>query len=365
MVGLGPYISAIGHMVVLGWVFVVSDLPSKQPPAAPLEVSVISPEQFAIIANNTPPDIGATDVAQPQTPAAPQVPTLSSTAVQGDTAPTVTLPVGPQAVSKDAVPKAIPTAVPTPKEVAFLAPPPPNTPEISDETSRPRVAPRVAPRSAPPPPSGVDISDINRDGPGNTPSDTPPEADKATAQAEATTRTVTEAEEKLEQESAAPARSRPPKGRPTDLASAAPAPAANGVIQDALNAALAAALAESAAATGSVAPQTENGVLTTAEALGLQQAIQMCWNVGSLSSAAMSTTVTIGFEMDQDARPLPSSLRLVTFTGGSDAGARQAYEAGRRAILRCGAQGFDLPPEKFDAWRAVEMTFNPDQMRLR
>ncbi|MEM6478789.1 MAG: energy transducer TonB, partial [Pseudomonadota bacterium] len=42
-----------------------------------------------------------------------------------------------------------------------------------------------------------------------------------------------------------------------------------------------------------------------------------------------------------------------------------AFEAARRAIIRCGAKGFDLPSEKYDQWKEIEMTFNPEQMRTR
>jgi hypothetical protein len=42
-----------------------------------------------------------------------------------------------------------------------------------------------------------------------------------------------------------------------------------------------------------------------------------------------------------------------------------AFDAARRAIIRCGAKGFDLPAEKYAQWREVEMTFNPESMRIR
>ena len=42
-----------------------------------------------------------------------------------------------------------------------------------------------------------------------------------------------------------------------------------------------------------------------------------------------------------------------------------AFEAARRAVLRCQRGGFDLPIEKYDHWRDIEMTFNPEKMRRR
>ena len=50
---------------------------------------------------------------------------------------------------------------------------------------------------------------------------------------------------------------------------------------------------------------------------------------------------------------------------GRRAAAKQAYEAARRAILRCQGEGFPLPPEKYEQWRVVEMTFNPSEMVIR
>ena len=44
---------------------------------------------------------------------------------------------------------------------------------------------------------------------------------------------------------------------------------------------------------------------------------------------------------------------------------RQAFEAARRAIIRCGSRGFPLPAEKYDQWREVEMVFNPEGMRMK
>ena len=51
-------------------------------------------------------------------------------------------------------------------------------------------------------------------------------------------------------------------------------------------------------------------------------------------------------------------------TGRGRITARQ-IEAARRAIIRCGADGYKLPPEKYDQWRDIEMTFNPEKMRIK
>jgi hypothetical protein len=124
-------------------------------------------------------------------------------------------------------------------------------------------------------------------------------------------------------------------------------------------------------------PRTETGTatsrpdvpvgppLTSGEREGLRLAVQACWNVGSLSTEALRTTVIVAVEMDPSARPVVNSVRMIGSEGGSDAAAAQAFEAARRAIIRCGSAGFDLPVEKYDQWRDIEMTFNPERMRIR
>ena len=40
---------------------------------------------------------------------------------------------------------------------------------------------------------------------------------------------------------------------------------------------------------------------------------------------------------------------------------RLAFEAGRRAILRCQRSGYDLPEEKYPLWKRMEITFDPSE----
>ena len=52
-------------------------------------------------------------------------------------------------------------------------------------------------------------------------------------------------------------------------------------------------------------------------------------------------------------------------TGRTRTRTRIAFEAARRAVIRCGASGYHLPAEKYDQWREIEMTFDPSSMRIR
>jgi hypothetical protein len=104
--------------------------------------------------------------------------------------------------------------------------------------------------------------------------------------------------------------------------------------------------------------------LTGSERDAFRLSVQRCWVV-DVGSESANVTVVVGVSLTQDGRVADGSLRLLEGSGGSDGAIQTAFEAARRAILRCGASGFDLPPEKYDQWRDIEMTFNPEGMRLR
>ena len=92
---------------------------------------------------------------------------------------------------------------------------------------------------------------------------------------------------------------------------------------------------------------------------GFRVAVEACWNIGSLSSEASRTKVSVQFDMTPDGRVESSSLRMIGHEGGSDAAAKQAYEAARRAILRCQKDGYKLPAEKYNRWKETIIDFNP------
>ena len=205
--------------------------------------------------------------------------------------------------------------------------------------------------------------------------ETPREEAEAGAPEEATTQIVTEA---TEPPSAAPTTSVRPRTRPArpepvaETPRAAPTPepapqtpaAQQPSTTDAVNDALRQALEGAAAATPTPAGQS-GPPMTSGERDALRVAVQQCWNVGSLSSEALRTTVVVAVSMSEDGRPMNETLRMLSYDGGSEAAARQAFESARRAIIRCGANGFNLPRDKYAQWREIEMTFNPENMRIR
>ncbi|MEM7723605.1 MAG: hypothetical protein AAF376_14715 [Pseudomonadota bacterium] len=259
-----------------------------------------------------------------------------------------------------------------------LAPPAPpsGAPDLpADDTPTPDNADRIAPLPAPAPEPDVEVAPEVAEQP--TEPDTaeaPVEAEPETAPEEASTEIVTEAETPsggpLGPLASVRPPSRPTRPQPTETAAApepdpspepepTPDPAAE---EDPLADAIASAVAEAAAETSpdGTVPPISAGIRD-----GFISAIRQCWNVGSLSSEAQRMTVVLRFTMNREGIPDAISIRLMSASGGSDAAAQQAFEAGRRAILRCGTSGYDLPAESYALWQEVEVTFNPEGMRLR
>ena len=93
--------------------------------------------------------------------------------------------------------------------------------------------------------------------------------------------------------------------------------------------------------------------------------VAWCWNVGRLPPGAFATTVVVAFDNQRIGIPVMVSVRMAEFSGGGKAGADQAYEVTRRAIVHCGTSGFQLPVEEYDQWREIEATLNSEGMQFR
>lgn len=88
-------------------------------------------------------------------------------------------------------------------------------------------------------------------------------------------------------------------------------------------------------------------------------AVGACWNAGSLLADARATSVTVAFCLSENGSLVPDTIRLVRFEGGGSLAEMQlVYEGARRAILRCGVQGFDLPPARYTQWQEIQLVFN-------
>jgi hypothetical protein len=368
-VNTGTAISGLGHAVLIGWALFGGSFTAEPEPFTITEVSVISAEEFAALIAPPLPELAPVPVARPSEPVPEPEPEPAPAPPEPEPDPAPAPPPPPP-------PPPEPEAPAPPDTASLLAPA--DTPALTPgQRPRPRPVERVAPEPVPAPPDDVATAPEAQEAVTPEPADAPEtvEAPREERAAEEAAREIVTEAEALEPEGGPPLASRRPGARPErpaepDATSEPPRTAASeeepeaeqetAALDDAVADALAAAAADALASEAPAAPP-----LSAAQQGALVLAIASCWNLGSLSSDALATTVVVGVEMTPDARPVAGSIRLVRFSGGTEAAARQAFEAARRAILRCGATGYNLPTEQYDQWRDIEMTFNPESMRTR
>ena len=371
----GSYISLTLHTGLVGWLLFGGDFDPKPLEVPVTEVSVVSAELFDILVNNTPPSIDTglekattqPDIEQSEPPIGPVMDISPQKTTQG---------LSPN-VQNDILPESVPDKPVRMEEVVIIPPVDLAEPEVEHpellETSlapKPRPALRVAPVAVAPPAPDIDIGDITIDA-------AAPQAVLAEVAQEQTAKApeaaapeiVTEAEnpsEAIKISKLAPPRSVRPQKRPL------PRPLVETPEEQTTSVAapidpLAVALAE-ALSGADVVPEAEGNVteaLAPQVIRGMQLAISPCWNLGASSSAALFTTVVVGMELSIEGKPLANSIYLVGYEGGDSESAQRAFESAQRAIKECGAQGFELPADQYSAWQNVEITFNPEKMRVR
>ena len=177
---------------------------------------------------------------------------------------------------------------------------------------------------------------------------------------------MTEAEQPA---ASAPTRTLRPQARPRPAQTAQTDPAqSDGAdqqapsTQDAVNAALAEALGDTLREP-EAAPA--GGTLTEGEIGGFKLAVQACWDV-DVGSRSADVTVVVSMSMNPDGTVQQGTIDLLSATGSDDQSAiNTAFTRARRAIFECQRGGYDLPADRFDLWERVEITFNPQDMRIR
>lgn len=92
-----------------------------------------------------------------------------------------------------------------------------------------------------------------------------------------------------------------------------------------------------------------------------EASVKKCWVV-DIGSDAANVTVTLGFKLGMDGKAEPGSIRLIKSNASRDSSAKIAFQAARRAILRCQRGGYALP-QNFDHSSFIELEFDPANMR--
>lgn len=364
----GTYVSGAGHAafilyLIVGGLFVARETDLDVEVS---NVSIISGDEFAAMQPQSP---GETDV-----PAAPQAPADVDQ-------PAPLLPKEPDADTSTATPTApapVPDVAPEPDPVIETPPEPPAPAEPDgdpgatviepDAVPTPRPSERIAQEAAEAPDPDVEESEVEQAAVSEAPSEEvtqAEEAQEATAPQEATTEIVTEADAPS---TAAPSRSVRPGRKPTPpTPQVAETPAQEPTVPGlAESVASAVAEANARATNDNANPGGGTGSpITRAEKGAFILGIQKCWNVGALGTDALAVSVVVGFRLEQDAKPIIGSINLISASGGSGSAVDRAYEAARRAIIRCGANGYDLPLDKYNQWREVQVSFNATRREIR
>ena len=383
---IGHYISGSAHIGLLGWMLLGGVFQSEQLPVDVSNVSVVSLSEYAdIVMTDRAPEaeLQPQDLMQPETEADP-LPERPSQEQAVENIPQPELMAQPEETSRSAPQTPDPLLVPTPEvteptdlvapqsnDAAFIAP-------RSAPAPRPQPNKRIAPKPVAPPPPDVAQEDQLRQAaaPSENPAAVPqPEVD-ATAPEEAVSESLAETDTppKMAPDSsvrpqARPALPEPPKApepspeianqspapvqapKPKPRPEAEPEPTPK---EDPIQAAL-----QEAMQGGSEPSEAEGPALTKDEKEGLRDDVQACWIVdeGSLVS---NVTVTVAMSMTPEGKVKGGSLRLISGEGDSDRAKKIAFEAARRAILRCQKKGYDLPKEKYEHWREIEIIFDPE-----
>jgi len=382
----GIYISGIAHLALIGWVILGAALNdnAKPPEMQVTEVSIISKAAFDALQSQLPD--ATTDVtpplAQPDTGKAPRTPasdTLPPRIRKADAPPPQDQPVAPDlgAIRRNARPDVqidAPEIAPQPTVpdpgATLVMPVAPIAPRDSAGLSMPRKLAKLPPAEAPspridttpapkPPTDAKKAPEVQKSTRPDKNATTPAKPKVETAPDQASTEIVTEA--KKRKKTAAPLRSSRPRGRPANLAEKARRAAAQDIA-----AALAAAQAGAPTppAPQQPAPAPKGPPLTGREKDALRLAMQKCWNVNPSAESAR-ITVVVSVSMSPDGKPRPRTIKMKSATQGSKSAQQSAFNAARRAILRCGVKGYKLPVEKYESWRNIEITFNPEKMRNR
>ena len=322
---------------------------------------------------DTPPEApDLAEAAEPDTPPEPVVETPPEPVVEStETAEQAQEATGNTIVTPDAqVSDTDTSGQVSPDRLALLRP-------------KPRPAPRIDNIVSPEPPTDAETAAEAVES--TTPSEDaaePEETKEEAAPKESTTEIVTEAEQ--DPNSAAPVKSARPKGRPSDIVARAQAArdaarkaaeqeqakqaaadkaaadkaakeAQARAIEEAVKAAAAEAAAEAAA-------KPSGPPLTGREKGALVLAVQQCWAPPVGVQGAADLVVTLSVELSQDGK-LIGNPKLIEPSGTPQGLVQQAYESGRRALIRCAP--YSLPQDKYEQWRQIEVVFNPQNMAVR
>ena len=93
----------------------------------------------------------------------------------------------------------------------------------------------------------------------------------------------------------------------------------------------------------------------------MRQQIQRCWNLPAGAKDAHTMIISIRMVMNPDGSVQQARI-LDQAKMSTDPFYRTMAESALRATLNPRCQPFKLPPEKFDRWKTMKLTFDPRDM---
>lgn len=111
------------------------------------------------------------------------------------------------------------------------------------------------------------------------------------------------------------------------------------------------------------APQGDSSLpkgppMTAGERDGLRLSVQACWNTPAGIENASGLRVVLAVDLDPNGR-IVGEPRLIEPATLESNQIRTAFEAARRALIRCEKGGYELPREKYARWKNLEVGFDP------
>ena len=383
----GTTVSAMGHLGLIGWLIVGWGFNAEPLEFSETSITVVSGEEFDQMTAARTPEPGTADPTAPVQPLVdvtpPEPPAEEDPA---EVAPPPD-PVEPPADDTPPPPALTPPPVADVTDVApdeplapVTPPPAPDLPVVNDDPT-PQQADVVSSDLVEPAQPDTPIDDVPREEVIPDESETAEEViveEPPAAPPPTTTEIVIEDEtpsgavETSLRPVTRPSRPQPPTPEPeeeTEVADAEPVtPTEPDTSEDEVAAALETALAADTPADAPTEAPTDAPAaavgppLTGSERDSFRIAVNSCWNVDP-GSVAARVTVEVGFSLDREGK-VQGDVRMVSSDGDPSA-TSTAFEAARRAILRCQSGGYQLPADKYEQWKDVVITFDPSGMRLR
>jgi hypothetical protein len=93
----------------------------------------------------------------------------------------------------------------------------------------------------------------------------------------------------------------------------------------------------------------------------LRRQLEGCWNVPIGARDADTMTVDIYMVVNQD-RTLQSARIVDSSRYDSDTFFRAMADSALRAVYNPNCSPFELPPDKYETWKTITVTFDPSQM---